>query len=1215
MSEPIPAPSAPGSPDPHRPRFSPAELARLLKRPEPTAEQAQVISAPLEPGVVIAGAGSGKSETMAARVVWLVANGHVRPEQVLGLTFTRKATAELAERVRKRLEQLRATEQFPDELLDGEPTVSTYNSYAGRIVADHALREAVEPTSRLLSEGQAWQLAARVVGEYDGPMEHVNVGADTVTRRVLDLSGQISDHLTTTDQVRGVGRWIQAGVDAMSRKPTQPTRDLVDTQRRREQLLPLVDRYNHAKHAREAMDFGDQMALAARIAQNHAEVGLIERGRFRVVLLDEYQDTSHAQLVLLRALFGEGHAVTAVGDPCQSIYGWRGAIAANLTSFPTDFPVAPGRPAPVRRLTFSFRNGERVLRVAKRISEPLRAEAAEVPVLHPSQARQGRGTARAGLFATETEEAEWIADHVRDLLGADAERPGGQVFAPDGLVWPESESGGDPDGGVSPGDVAVLCRKRSQFPPLRDALEARGIPVEVVGLGGLMLVPEVRDIIATLRVVHDASAGNELARLLTGPRWRLGPRDLAALGSRATELARHTRRDLTGPAAEEGAHEESEDLLRRTVLDLTAESGSLVDAVDDPGPAENYSETAHERLGRLAEELRTLRRLVGQPLPDLITEIERMLGLDIEVGARTNRDPLSARADLDAFVDHAVRFVGNSEDPTLGSFLGYLNAAEENESALSPGERVGGSDSVKLMTMHGAKGLEWPVVIVPGVSAGARAPLFPAKARDSLAWVKADHMLPYPLRGDRSSLPTLRGVEKEDIAAFKEAEEARHLMEERRLAYVAVTRASYELVCTGHWWGRTGSTPRGPSEFLEEIREACERGAGGVVRWDPPPDPEDTNPHDEEESSAVWPPEDVPAVSGSAEPAATPLPVPTVPEPVPDFEFGPEPDFEYEPDYDPEFDDVPEPDFDAAVDAVPELAPASDPAPDADPGAAPEPDANAERPPADSRRAQVLAGADLVERARARLREGKPTGPTKTPEGLRRRLQGWERDTELLLAHRDRAAVGPVDGPVQVELPDHLSVSSMVWLARDPSALARQIRRPLPRPPAPHTRRGTAFHTWLERRFGHNATLLDELPGAADETAGEDEDLAELQRRFEESEWGARIPAEVEVPFETVIGDRLIRGRMDAVFHDADTGRYDVVDWKTGRPPGNDVERRAVGVQLAAYRLAWADLAGVELEEVRAAFHYVRAGETVRPADLLDADGLAALITTIPEPD
>ncbi|GAA1437346.1 ATP-dependent helicase [Nocardiopsis tropica] len=1138
MSEPHPlSPATPPDPPPP-PRLGPAELSRLLGQPEPTAEQSQVISAPLEPGVVIAGAGSGKSETMASRVVWLVANGHVRPEQILGLTFTRKATAELAERVRRRLEQLRATEQFPEELLDGEPTVSTYNAYAGRIVSDHALREAVEPTSRLLSEGQSWQIAARVVGEYDGPMDLVTVGADTVTQRVLHLSGEIADHLTTTDRVRGIGRWIQAGVDGMTRKATKETRDLVAAQRRREQLLPLVDRYNHAKHAREAMDFGDQMALAARIAEHHPEVGLIERGRYRVVLLDEYQDTSHAQLVLLRSLFGDGHPVTAVGDPCQSIYGWRGAIAANLTRFPTDFPAAPGRPASVRRLSTSFRNGERVLRVAERVSEELRAEARDVPVLHPGPARRGRGTALTALFPTETEEAAWIADQVHRLVHADPDQPGGARTAPDSLPWPEGESGGAEDGGVGPGDVAVLCRKRSQFPPLREALEARGIPVEVVGLGGLMMVPEVRDIIATLRVVHDASAGNELARLLTGPRWRLGPRDLAALGARATELARHTRRDVTSPDPGEDGRGADDDLLRRTVLDLTAGSGSLVDAVDDPGAAENYSETAYERLGRLAEELRGLRKLVGQPIPDLVTEVERMLGLDIEVGSRTGRDPLSARADLDAFVDHAVRFVGNSEDPTLGSFLGYLNAAEENESGLAPGERVGGSDSVKLMTMHGAKGLQWPVVVVPGISAGKGSPLFPAKARDPLAWARADHLLPYPLRGDRDSLPRLAGVDKEAIADFRRAEHDRHLMEERRLAYVAVTRASFALVCTGHWWGRTGSTPRGPSVFLEEVREACENGAGTVVGWAPPPGEDETNPHDDEESSAVWPPEegDPPGGDGHAAGAA-------------------------------------------------------------------------------DRRAEIREGAALVERARARLLAGEAgPGGQEPPAGLRRRLHGWERDTELLLAHRRAEGAGPGGGPVQVELPDHLSVSSMVWLARDPSALARQIRRPLPRPPAPHTRRGTAFHAWLEQRFGQRATLLDELPGAADETAGADEDLAELQRRFEESEWGSRVPVEVEVPFETVIGDRLIRGRMDAVFHDPGSGRYDVVDWKTGRPPGNDAERRAVGVQLAAYRLAWADLAGVGPEEVRAAFHYVLAGRTVRPADLLDADGLAALISAVPEP-
>ncbi|MFD0774230.1 PD-(D/E)XK nuclease family protein, partial [Streptomonospora algeriensis] len=165
-----------------------------------------------------------------------------------------------------------------------------------------------------------------------------------------------------------------------------------------------------------------------------------------------------------------------------------------------------------------------------------------------------------------------------------------------------------------------------------------------------------------------------------------------------------------------------------------------------------------------------------------------------------------------------------------------------------------------------------------------------------------------------------------------------------------------------------------------------------------------------------------------------------------------------------------------------------------------------------------------------------------------------------------------------------------------------------------HTRRGTAFHAWLEQRFGQQS-LLDpgELPGAADDGAGADEDLAELQRRFEAGEWGDRVPLDVEVPFETIIGDRLVRGRMDAVFHDEESGTYDVVDWKTGRPPQTADERRAVAVQVAAYRIAWAELAGVPLDNVRAAFHYVRAGETVRPADLLDAAGLAALLESLPE--
>jgi DNA helicase-2/ATP-dependent DNA helicase PcrA len=203
-------------------------------------------------------------------------------------------------------------------------------------------------------------------------------------------------------------------------------------------------------------------------------------------------------------------------------------------------------------------------------------------------------------------------------------------------------------------------------------------------------------------------------------------------------------------------------------------------------------------------------------------------------------------------------------------------------------------------------------------------------------------------------------------------------------------------------------------------------------------------------------------------------------------------------------------------------------------------------------------------------------------------------------------------------------VSSLVSLARDPAELARQVRRPMPRPPARQARKGTAFHEWLEQRYGQQR-LIDDIdlfglgePGdpvggesTREGSAGES-DLSQLRARFEHSAWAERWPQAVEVPFETLVGDRLVRGRIDAVFADAPDGGYDVVDWKTGRPPASDAERHAVSVQLAAYRLAWAALAGVPVSQVRAAFHYVADDVTVRPADLLDEAGLTALIEQIP---
>ncbi|HEV2452381.1 MAG TPA: UvrD-helicase domain-containing protein [Streptosporangiaceae bacterium] len=1119
-------------------RYNPAQLARLLGLPPPTPEQAAVISAPLRPVAVVAGAGSGKSETMAARLVWLVANGLARPERMLGLTFTRKAAAELADRVRARLDGLRRAGLSSPGDVEGEPVVSTYHAYAGRLVADHALREALEPSMRLITPAVAWQIAAGVVAAYDGPMDAIDWVPRSVTAAVLQLAGDLAEHLCDQRDVSEVGEWLFRRAQAAPDGGSAAIRKVLACQRTREQLLPLVERYTEAKRAREVLDYGDQVALAARIAQRHPEVGAAERVRYQAVLLDEYQDTSHAQLVLLRSLFGRGHPVTAVGDPCQSIYGWRGASAGNLQRFAADFPGAS-----TRTLSVSFRNSGRILDAAAVVGGSLRAEAPQVPRLVPAPERDRRGTVTCALLETAEQEADWVAQQVAALLRLP---PG---TAPDGQPWPDGRKEG-----VRPSDVAILCRKRTQFPLLRKALEALGIPVEVVGLGGLLTVPEVQDVVATLRVLHDPAASDALARLLTGPRWRIGPRDLIALGRRARELARTGREHA--PAEEEEAADG--DALAQAVADLTADAGSLIEALDDLGDPDVYSPSGSTRLSALGAELRAMRLHTSRPLADLVGEVERTLSLDIEVAARPGASPAAARADLDAFASTAAAFAADQEEPTLAAFLAYLAAAQEEEFGLEAG-RVGQTDTVKLVTVHAAKGLQWPAVVVPGLSAGERSQVFPARPRQTTRWTENPRLLPFSLRGDAGYLPVLAGLDPRALRSFTADCAARELAEERRLMYVAVTRTAYWLACTGYWWGE-GVLVLGPSAFLSEIRDACQEGAGLVASWAPPPAPEAENPALAEPPSAAWPV----GPSGARYEAAR------------------------------------------AGAGLVRTAMAAYHRPDSQAGARRDSGESGERPgTAEGPGAQpggmlphgMLGVADdqLVEML---------------DEADQRLAAAWSRDTTLLLAERARRRGEAAE---EVALPGQISVSALVTLARDAGELARQVRRPLPQPPAPQARRGTAFHRWLEQRFGAQH-LIDptDLIGMADEDPEADADLAELRARFEAGAWADRWPREVEVPFETRIGDRVVRGRIDAVFADAPADGYDVVDWKTGRPPGSAEERHAIAVQLAAYRLAWAALAGVPLDQVRAAFYYVRHDLTVSPADLLDAEGLTALIEGIP---
>jgi ATP-dependent DNA helicase UvrD/PcrA len=1074
--------------------FSAWELARGLGLPAPTQEQAAVIEAPLAPALVVAGAGAGKTETMAARVVWLVANGFVTPDQVLGLTFTRKAARQLADRVRTRMRRLAASgvldEDRRAQVLAGEPTVLTYHAYAGRLVAEHGLRLPAEPGMRLLTETGAWQLAHRVVCTWDSDLDLDNVPG-TVTGWVQGLAGELAEHLADPDELRKYADWFCAAVENAPRGKgqraglPQELLKLVKTQRARVALLPLVQAYAERKRADGVLDFADQLALAARLATEHPEVGAAERERYGVVLLDEYQDTGHSQRVLLRALFGAAGAgiglpVTAVGDPCQSIYGWRGASAANLPRFTMDFPLASGEPARTYPLRTSFRNPPRVLALANAVSAPLRAGRVAVDDLVASDER-APADVRVALLPDVRAEVDWLAGVIAQAWQIEADAAG------------------------TPPTAAVLVRRRADMAAIAAALRARGLPVEVVGLGGLLDTPEVRDLVSALRLLVDPLAGTAAVRLLTGAHVRLGAADLAALWRRAKELSDSRDVDArTAPDAGAGGdHRQFTDTLTEAVPGEHAEQAGLMDAIDDPGPAEQYSTEGLRRIRRVAGELTVLRRRLGAPLPELVADVERMLRLDVETAARPDK---AGRAHLDAFADVVADFVAESPAATLTALLDYLATAEQAEDGLEPGEVEVAQDRVQVLTVHAAKGLEWRIVAVPHLVSE----VFPARKLSS-SWLKAVTELPATLRGDAPDLPRLdldgcadRREITDALAAHETAFDDRRMIEERRLLYVALTRAEHTLLVSGHWWGETGDKPREPSPFLLDVRATVPPGA--VAHWAPRPAHGEANPVAAQARMAQWP---------------------------------------------------------------------SD--------------------PLGARRAAVEAGAALVREAMAAPPLFEPVDP-----------DNWARDVDVLLA--ERAAR---HGDQRVVLPAHLSVSQLVELASDPAELARRLRRPVPLRPNPTARRGTAFHAWLERRFGTSRLLdLDELPGAADADAAPDTEFAALQQAFLAGAWGQRYPHDVEVPFEAEIDGILVRGRMDAVFADPDGG-WTVVDWKTGALP-DDEHLPAISVQLAAYRVAWAALSGVPLPSVRAAFHYVRQNVTIRPADLLDADGLRDLLRSVP---
>ena len=743
-------------------------------------QQFAAITAPLEPAVVVAGAGSGKTTVMAARVVWLVATGRVSPGEVLGLTFTTKATAELARRIRDSLRQagllptrdLRPTGEDDREAEADveEPTVATYHSYASGLLSEHGLRIGHEPDTRLIADASRYQLAARAVQRHTRPVEHLTDSPSHVVQYLLSLDAEMSEHLVDPSTVREYDArqrpLFEAGMAAEHRKTyLEKNEKAILAIDRRAELLDLVEAYRGLKDHLGLMDFSDQIALAARLAELCPEVGAIERGKFRIVLLDEYQDTSVAQALMLSRLFsgpdvetGLGHPVTAVGDPNQAIYGWRGASVSNILEFGQDFPSRDGRPT-TYPLTVNRRSDERILVTANHLAADLYASRPELLPLEPKPGAEA-GEVRAAVHETYDAELAWLADRVIEARAA--------MAVP---CWKE---------------IGVLTRDNAHAAAVFDALSHREIPVEIVGLKGLLRLPEVSEVVAALTLIQDVTANAALLTLLAGPRWAIGPRDLALLGRRARELAGsrgggqefETVRDQLA-AAVEGAD--------------PTEIASLCDALEDPGD-HAYSTEARQRFGLLSGELRRLRSAISEPILDLVRRIVDTIGIDVELASSVSPAAAARRDNLDLFVQAVAEFQAVDGQVTLAALLAWLEAEDEFGQGLdvaTPSE----ADSVKLLTVHRAKGLEWDVVFLVGVTERK----FPTNQTRS-SWLTVPSVMPVALRGDARDLPQLTGHTPADIIARAEAVKAHEALEELRLGYVAWTRARHVLSVSAWCW-------------------------------------------------------------------------------------------------------------------------------------------------------------------------------------------------------------------------------------------------------------------------------------------------------------------------------------------------------------------------------------------------------------------------------
>jgi uvrD/REP helicase len=1134
-------------------RLTPAQLFTALgEKHMPTDQQEKVITAPLKPTLVVAGAGSGKTATMSARVTYLVASGQVDPSQVLGLTFTRKATHELRERIENRLGQLyrypgwtpSSTRSNTDEsasadapstaagpstaaeaggsnsqvqeltAVAGEATVATYNSFAGSLVREWGLEVGLETDTAVLTPASSWQIMYELMENWGQEFEEPFSSLDSATELALQVANSLNENLLSVDEAREL--MADLGQNLKDLRSVRGAAKAIDAKSlpamtKRIQVLDLVERYIDYKRENSLVDFGDQVALACRIVTDERvgpRVIAQYRDRFKAVLLDEFQDTSVAQTILLSSLFA-GCGVVAVGDPNQAIYGWRGASSAALGQFHRHFSNGAG---PVLQLSTAWRNDPQILQAANRISDPLRASG-QVKV-EKLVKRPGVGDERGKVWAARVQDGLAEAELIAKFL---AQR------------WSPSKS------------MAVLCRTRSQFTPIVAALIERGIPVEVVGLGGLLDVPEVADVRALMSVALDPTSADRLMRLI----------DLVGIDAADLDVVWSFARELVNARASAG-QSSAEPLLAEALSEIVVNFGAFEAFCKKYAcalsPAGLYQA---KRLGRILQEANGAANL---ELVDFISWAERALGLDVEAAARVDVNEVGARA-LAALRAQATSF--KSQNPEAGAqvFLGWLNAAQDQERGLELPEVEPAPGAVQVLTVHASKGLEWDIVVVPGL-VEANFPSYRSRPKEDYtvlanSWITQVSEFPHTLRRDYDSLPPCPFIglspQAGKDAILAAGEEYRsdlgkwEVAEERRLAYVAYTRARSQLLLTTSHYAALSKTPKMTSRFLKEL----ERSQMVQFLADDERDDDLSNRALDQSSVSVWP-HQLDALASLEEPGVADVPSQAAP--------------------------------DQAV-----------------PGQA--------VPGKQAGLSLRLRAAALVSMAGGCQGAGSEEA-LQIPEGLAPQLDDWWRQARLLLQERQ---IRQENGQ-EIVLPSHLAATAMAKVGKEDFIMS--LRRPLPPPPSKAARLGTAFHEEMSQRLNSEGTLLSLAEAGSDRLSPAD--------RKQVNDWLDNV-ADLEIlqgysPYATEIDQEIrlagfnVRCRIDAVFKAVEKGRAQwlIVDWKTGG-------QRVRVDQLSLYVHAWAASQGVDISQVRAAYVYVQDGhvDELRPRQIIGLDVFKERLETL----